>query len=191
MNIKEMIVVEGRDDTANIQRAVVADTIETGGSAINEEVLKRIELAQQRRGVIIFTDPDYPGNRIRTIISKAVPGCKHAFLPREKALSKKGKIGVEHATPEAIRQALYDVRTELINTEKLETTMAWFQLSKYGLVGQPSSQQLRAKLGDRLGIGYCNAKQFEKRLQAFRITQDEFEKKYEEVKQEISDHEEE
>ena len=32
--IKEMIVVEGKDDTAAIRRAVEADTIETGGSAI-------------------------------------------------------------------------------------------------------------------------------------------------------------
>ena len=32
--IKEIIVVEGKDDTVAIKRAVEAETIETGGSAI-------------------------------------------------------------------------------------------------------------------------------------------------------------
>jgi len=90
-----MIVVEGRDDTVAIKRAVEADTIETGGSAINQEKLNKIRLAQERRGVIIFTDPDYAGERIRKIVDQAVPGCKHAFISQEKAISKKGKYGVE------------------------------------------------------------------------------------------------
>ncbi|MCT6903202.1 MAG: ribonuclease M5, partial [Lactobacillus sp.] len=36
MQIKEIIVVEGKDDTTAIKRAVQADTIETNGSAISE-----------------------------------------------------------------------------------------------------------------------------------------------------------
>ncbi len=36
MRIKEFIVVEGKDDTTAIKRAVNADTIETNGSAINQ-----------------------------------------------------------------------------------------------------------------------------------------------------------
>ena len=39
--IKEIIVVEGKDDTVAIKRAVNADTIETNGSAVNESVLSR------------------------------------------------------------------------------------------------------------------------------------------------------
>lgn len=187
MEINEIIVVEGRDDTAAIQRAVKADTIETGGSAINREILERIQLAQERRGVIVFTDPDYPGERIRHIISQAVPGCKHAFLPRHEAKSKKGKIGVEHAAPEAIRHALREVRTAA-PIQKLETT-EWLQLHDYGLVGRSNSQQIRALLGERLGIGYCNAKQFLKRITAFRISQEEFEREYQIVKQEIENEE--
>ncbi|BCE17254.1 hypothetical protein RSC3_04610 [Bacillus paralicheniformis] len=50
MKIKEIIVVEGRDDTAKIKSAVDADTIETNGSAIGEDVIKRIRLAQETRG---------------------------------------------------------------------------------------------------------------------------------------------
>ncbi len=35
MKIKEIIVVEGKDDTTAVRQAVNADTIETNGSAIN------------------------------------------------------------------------------------------------------------------------------------------------------------
>lgn len=91
MKIKEIIVVEGKDDTVAIKRAVDADTIETNGSAIGEHVIEQVKLAQQKRGVIILTDPDYPGERIRKIISEMVPGCKHAFLPKEEALAKRKK----------------------------------------------------------------------------------------------------
>lgn len=83
--IKEIIVVEGRDDTAKIRQAVEADTIETNGSAVDNIILKQIQHAKTKRGVIIFTDPDYPGERIRQIIDNAVPGCKHAFLTRDNA----------------------------------------------------------------------------------------------------------
>lgn len=36
--IEEVIVVEGKDDTKAINRAVNADTIETRGSAVPEEI---------------------------------------------------------------------------------------------------------------------------------------------------------
>ena len=66
--IKEIIVVEGRDDTRRILESVEADTIETNGSAIDEETLKLIKKAHETRGVIVFTDPDFPGEKIRKII---------------------------------------------------------------------------------------------------------------------------
>ena len=52
------------------------------------------------RGVIVSTDPDYNGERIRKIIMEAVPTAKHAFLNRGEATPKsktKGRsLGVEH-----------------------------------------------------------------------------------------------
>ena len=111
MKIKEIIVVEGKDDTTAIQQAVDADTIETNGSAINEETIEKIKLAQETRGVIILTDPDFPGQKIRKTISEQVPGCKHAFIPKEEAIHKHGKgVGVEHASPDTIRRALKDAQ---------------------------------------------------------------------------------
>lgn len=57
------------------------DTYETRGSAINEDDLERIDKLNELRGVIVFTDPDYNGERIRKIIMEAVPTAKHAFEP--------------------------------------------------------------------------------------------------------------
>ncbi|TDF91605.1 ribonuclease M5 [Paenibacillus piri] len=168
--IKEIIVVEGKDDTTAIKRAVDAETIETGGSAINKDILKRIKLAQQRRGVIVLTDPDHAGERIRKIIAAQVPGCKHAFITQEEATSK-GDIGVENASVETIRKALTNVRTDY---ESVESDIRWDDLIAAGLIVHPQAASRRMAAGQSLGIGYCNGKQFYNRCRMFRITREEF-----------------
>ena len=96
MKIREVIVVEGKDDTKRINMAVNADTLETRGSAISDETLDQIEELQEKRGVIVFTDPDFSGEKIRKIIQEAVPGVKHAFLNRRDAVpDHKGSLGVD------------------------------------------------------------------------------------------------
>lgn len=168
--IREVIVVEGRSDTLAVKRAVEADTIETGGSAISEDILDQIRLARAKRGVIIFTDPDFPGEKIRKTISQEVPGCKHAFITREEGEGKRN-LGVENASPEVIRRALAEVRTEVEGGEEL---IPYRKLVEAGLVGGTGARDRRIRLGNRLGIGYANASQLHKRLTMFQITPDEF-----------------
>jgi ribonuclease M5 len=172
MKIREIIVVEGKDDTVAIKRAVDADTIETNGSAINEETLKKIELAAEKRGVIIFTDPDYPGEKIRKTIAHRVQNCKHAFLPKHLAKDKLGRgIGVEHASPDAIRNALRDAhRME----SELEEKITKDDLIYYRLIGDPLAKWRRERLGEILKIGYTNGKQLYKRLKMFQISRELF-----------------
>ncbi|MGN1401628.1 MAG: ribonuclease M5 [Bacillus sp. (in: firmicutes)] len=182
MKLKEVIVVEGKDDTTAIKRAVEADTIETNGSSIGEAVIEQVKLAQERRGVIIFTDPDYPGERIRSIITAKVPGCKQAFLPKSEARPKNGRgIGVEHATPEAIRQALKEAQ---IVKEAFKEEITQQDLLEYGLIGGTGSKARREKLGIKLRIGYTNGKQLYNRLNKFYINRDEFICAIEEIIQE-------
>ncbi|MCL6571786.1 MAG: ribonuclease M5 [Bacillus sp. (in: Bacteria)] len=172
MKIREIIVVEGKDDTTAIKRTLDADTIETNGSAVNQETIEKVRLAQRTRGVIIFTDPDFPGEKIRKTIAEAVPGCKHAFLTKEEAIAKGGKgLGVEHATPESIRGALKHAQTmhetilEEITQEDLLTA---------GLIGGEGSKDRRIAIGKLLKIGYTNGKQLHKRLMMFQISKQEF-----------------
>jgi len=174
LKIKEIIVVEGKDDTTAIKRAVGADTIETNGSAISEETLKRIAHAQEKRGVIVFTDPDYPGRRIRAIIEERIPSVKHAFLSKEKTIAKNGKgLGIEHASDEDIREALKNVYTPNINNN-FEELITLDDLMQAKLIGHPQSKQRRSRLGELLNIGMTNGKQLHKRLVMFQITVEQF-----------------
>lgn len=173
MNIKEIIVVEGKDDTVAIKRAVQADTIETNGSAISKETLERIAHAQDKRGVIVFTDPDYPGRRIRAIIEESVQGVKHAFLAKEKTIAKNGKgLGIEHACDEDIRESLAAVYTPRQTNQPIEITMEDLIVAR--LVAHPEAKLRRAELGNLLQIGYTNGKQLIKRLHMFGISKVQF-----------------
>jgi ribonuclease M5 len=185
VQIKEVIVVEGKDDTAKINQAIEADTIETNGSAVNASVIEQIRHAQEKRGVIIFTDPDYPGERIRHIVSQAVPGCKHAFLSKDKARAKHNKgIGIEHATAESIRAALGQVY-EMDKT--YEPQISREAVIAYGLLGGPQAKQRRKLLGERLAIGHTNGKQLLKRLAMFRISEQLFVETMQRIIQEEED----
>lgn len=168
--IKEIIVVEGKDDIAAVKRAVDAELIATSGLGITDKTIEKIKTAAKNRGVIIFTDPDYAGEKIRKIISQKIPGCKHAFLPRELAIKDKD-IGIENASIDAIRDALSKVKTEVYG--RYEFTME--DLYKYGLLGEENSSILRDKVGAILGIGYGNGKQFLSRLNRYGITREEYE----------------
>ena len=170
--IKEIIVVEGKDDTVAIKRAVNADTIETNGSAVNESVIEQVRLAQKTRGVIIFTDPDFPGQKIRNTITEQVKGCKHAFITKTEARPKSGRgIGVEHASPEAIRNALKDAQTM---DEEAPEEISQQDLVDAGLIGGAGAKDRREKLGTLLSIGFTNGKQLYKRLKMFQISKEVF-----------------
>lgn len=182
MKINEIIVVEGKSDTQAIQRAVQADTIETNGSAVSKATLEAIRHAQSVRGVIVFTDPDIPGEQIRKRISQYVPGCKHAFITRQEGFGGATRsLGIEHASPETIRQALQKVYTE--RTEVKEWISSQL-LREYGLIAGPQSKKRRERLGELLKIGYTNGKQLYKRLNMFQVSQEAFEAAYKLIMQE-------
>lgn len=168
--IKEIIVVEGKDDVSAIKRAIDAETITTGGFGLGSHVIERIKSAAERRGVIIFTDPDFAGEKIRGIISAQVPGCKHAFLPKEQA-TKDGDIGIENASPENIRLALQRARSQSVERSHEFTQN---DLLYNGLIGFEGSAGRRDEVGRILGIGYGNAKQFLSRLNNYGVSREEF-----------------
>lgn len=171
IKIQEVIVVEGKDDTANLRRFYDVDTYETRGSAINDDDLERIEKLNDLRGVIVFTDPDYNGERIRKMIMNAVPNAKHAFLNRGEAKPKsktKGRsLGVEHASFEDLQKALSGVVGYFDDENHFDITRS--DLMRLGLLMDSDSRKRREYLGERLRIGYSNGKQLLKRLELFGI----------------------
>ncbi len=178
MKIKEVIVVEGKHDTQRIKEAVDADTIETGGSSLGEEVLERIEHAGRERGVIVFTDPDSPGDRIRTIVNQRIPGCKNAYLLKSQAKTEK-KVGIEHASLEVIREALYHV-AEAYDGQDL--TLTFEEFVDCGLMGRDDSKERRELLAKEFHIGQANGKTCYKRLNSMRVTKEQILKVLEEHK---------
>ncbi|MDO1604624.1 ribonuclease M5 [Lactobacillus sp. YT155] len=170
--INEIIVVEGKSDTIHLRSFFKGiDTIETKGSAIDEEVIEQIKLAQKNRGVIVLTDPDFNGNKIRQKIIEQIPDAKQAFLPRTKAVPKHSghSLGVEHATKEDLIDALNHVATPKKNSVQIERS----QLIDLKLIGYPESKKLREEVGDKLHIGYGNSKQFLSKVNRFNITIEE------------------
>ena len=168
--IKEIIVVEGKDDISAVKRAVDAELIATNGYGFPKYVKERIKKASESRGVIILTDPDYAGEKIRKEVAKIAKNCKHAYIPRDLAM-KDQDIGVENASPETISKALEKARPLRIKKRE-EYTMK--DMLHHDLTISDNSSTKRDRLGAILGIGYGNTKQFLSRLNNYGIGRDEF-----------------
>ena len=169
--IKEVIVVEGRDDVTAVKRAVEAEIISVSGFGINAKTIERIKEAQKRKGVIVFTDPDTAGEKIRKIISKRVSGVKHAYIDKQEGL-KDGDIGVENASPESIRNALLNAKA-CISEKRNEFQFA--DLMYYKLTGEKDSAERRKFVAKELRIGFSNGKIMLSRLNNYGITREELE----------------
>lgn len=170
--IREIIVVEGKDDITAVKAAVDAEVVATGGYAYGRRLLSVLKTAEKRRGVIIFTDPDFMGEKIRRDLGKKLPLAKHAFLPQRKAV-KDRDIGIENARVEDIRKALADAKPLEIQRREEFTSE---DLRNHRLIGGKDASKRREYLGEILGIGYGNGKKFLQRLNSFGITREEFEK---------------
>ncbi len=169
LSIEEAVVVEGRDDRAAVELAVDAAVIETHGFGISAEKWAELEGAYRRCGLIIFTDPDFSGEKIRRRLTERFPDAKQAFLPQAEA-EKDGDIGIENASPEAIRAALAAARA-VVRSKKGEFCGADLK----ALNGSEGASELRRKLGAELGIGGGNAAAFLKKLNRLGVTREEFE----------------
>jgi ribonuclease M5 len=175
ITIKEVIVVEGRDDESAVKAAADAEIIVTRGYKISEKTWELLAKADAGPGLLILTDPDHAGDQIRSRLAKRFPNAKHAYLPKAESI-KNGDIGIENASPENIASALEkahytqyssgnQVREELFTGEDLQN---------FGLIGEEQSGQRRDQLGKSLGIGYGNAKTFLSRLNHYGITKEEY-----------------
>lgn len=169
--IKEIIVVEGKDDVAAVRQAVEATILITNGMGLTEKRLNEIVELAKRQGVIIFTDPDVPGTMIRNCIAEKIPNAKHAFLSRKAARHPvTGKLGIEYASAADIQNALaacYATTQEV--TEPLYTMS---DLMHWGLVGRSDAFKRRAQFCDLLHLGQANGKALLKRLNQFAIEEE-------------------
>lgn len=176
--IKELIVVEGKNDAHAVRLALgEVDIIWTEGYGLTKTKLDYIAEMANRQGVIVFTDPDTVGEQIRNRIRAQVPQAKHVYLTR-KAATKQGDIGVENAAVHEIRIAFAHIQQD---QESLVENFTIEDLFLVGLVGSSRAGEYRLALGRKLGIGDTNAKQFLHRLNRFGISRELFFQAIEEV----------
>ena len=118
LHIKETIVVEGRYDKEKLKRVTDAPIICTGGFDLykNKNTVKAICSMAEKTGVIILTDSDRAGFRIRSYIKQCTGGrgsVKHAYIPtvlgkerRKDKAGKEGILGVEGIDEETLAEIL-------------------------------------------------------------------------------------
>lgn len=164
-----VLVVEGKMDKDLIESFMDVDIITTNGSEVSRETIEYIREIAKKRDVIILTDPDTPGKRIRDIINNEVPGLMNAFVPKNKCI-KGHKVGVAESSKEVVLEALnHLIPSTPSPTSDLEIT----DLYDLGLIGQPSSTEKRQKVEEKLHLGHTNGKTLLARLKALGISKKE------------------
>lgn len=162
IKINEAIIVEGKYDKIKLSSIVDAVIIITNGFGIfrDEEKMELIRYYARKTGIIILTDSDSAGRKIRGFIKGAVPDGRimNVYIPdvfgkekRKVKPSAEGKLGVEGI----------DVRTLLDAFEKAGVTaserttepdITKYTLFELGLSGGPGSSEKRKQLQKKLGL---------------------------------------
>ena len=169
--IKEVIVVEGANDTKRLKSFFDVDTIETHGLGLKKETIELIKDINSKRGIILFLDPDTPGEKIRKRLNDEIPNLKNAFVLKENAKTKK-KVGIEHADKQTLQEALNNLITYSNNNNSLSQE----EYNSLGLNGESDSVEKRNKLSKIFHTGKCNSKTMFKRLNMLGITIKDIEK---------------
>ena len=117
LRVGEIILVEGKYDAAKLSSLVDGLILPTDGFSIFKNAGLRALILQlgAKRGVVVLTDSDAAGFRIRTYINNFAANIpvKNAYVPaipgkekRKAQPGKEGLLGVEGVPAEAITEAL-------------------------------------------------------------------------------------
>lgn len=161
LKIKEAIVVEGKYDKIKLSRLFDTLIIPTHGFDIykNKNKLNMLKQVAEKNGIIILTDSDSAGFRIRNHIRQCLGDVKvkNAYIPevegkekRKDTPSKEGFLGVEGIDDQLIIQAVME-QTQA-DCEKPGPEITKMDFYEFGLTGRENSSDLRAKLCKKLGL---------------------------------------
>ena len=165
-----VIVVEGTSDKALLENFIDAEIVITNGSDVPCETIEYLKALSKNKTIVVLTDPDSPGKRIRDVLDREIPGLLHAFIPKAKAI-KKRKVGVAESDKDTILEALNHLCPSA--PAKNESPITYGDLVELGLVGTPDSSKKREEVGKKLHIGFGNGKTFLNRLNALGVSKEE------------------
>lgn len=169
---QNVIVVEGKMDKDLLESFLDVDIVTTNGSEVSRETINYVKELTKTRTVVVLTDPDAPGKRIRDILNNEIPGLYNAFIPKNKAI-KKHKVGVAESDKETIMEALNNLM--LPEGNKPESDLTMNDLYDLELIGHPESTEKRTKLEIKLHIDQVNGKTLLKRLKTIGLNRKDLE----------------
>jgi len=164
--IKEAIVVEGAYDRIKLSGFIDGVIIQTNGFTVfkDKNKLKTLKTLAENGGIVILTDSDTAGFRIRSYIKQYIISgdVKNAYIPeikgkekRKNQPSKEGLLGVEGVTEEIIIKALKEAGCEINGQAEQEAKVRPItktDLYLLGLSGGEESARKRKALCERLGV---------------------------------------
>lgn len=160
------IIVEGKYDKIRLSGFIDAVIIETDGFCIFSDSEKRafIRHLARTKGIIIMTDSDAAGFRIRNFIRNIASDGKiiNVYIPdvfgkerRKNEPSKEGKLGVEGLSEEIISEALKKAGVMSSSGEKTSVSshiVTTADLYEDGLTGCKDSKEKKYRLLKKLGL---------------------------------------
>lgn len=169
---EQIVVVEGKNDVIRLKQVFKdINVVSVNGSAIKEDIVEMLISKQDTHEIIICTDPDYPGLKIRHELETRLTNVSHVFLERHKSFSRnRKKIGLEHLSNADIIEAFNNV---LKQTSKTMSDVDLEFLYDAKLVGHENSKANREKIAKELNLGYVNGKTLLSRIKIFNITKDD------------------
>lgn len=162
IKINEAIIVEGKYDKIKLSSIVDAVIIITNGFGIfkDAEKLELIRYYAKKTGIVILTDSDSAGRRIRGYIKGAVKEGRitNVYIPdifgKEKRKTKpsaEGKLGVEGIDVKTLTAAFE--KSGIMASERANTSdITKLTLYELGLSGGDRSRELRERLQVSLGL---------------------------------------
>lgn len=163
IKVRQPIIVEGRYDRIRLSALIDGVIIETGGFRIfkDKELLYSLRHIAGTTGLILLTDSDQAGFRIRNFLKNALgPNAKltQIYIPsikgverRKQAPSAEGLLGVEGMDTQTLRAAFEraGVGCEAVVQKSNLTTADLFEV---GLTGKPESAARRRALLRQLNL---------------------------------------
>ena len=163
IKVKEVIIVEGRYDKIKLSSLIDGLIIETNGFGIfkDKEKMELIRRLAPERGILILTDSDSAGFKIRSYIGGSIPKkfVKHAYIPdvfgkekRKTEYSKEGKIGVEGIEKDTILKALKAAGVTADEVPERNRLITKLDLYEDGFTGGQNSSERRLTLLKALNL---------------------------------------
>lgn len=162
LRVEEVVLVEGKYDAVKLADLVDGLILTTNGFSIfhSEEAKRLILELGKKRGIIVLTDSDAAGFRIRSYINQFARGItvKNAYIPaiagkekRKAAPSKEGLLGVEGAPAEAILTALRTAGAHE-RASRAGRAITYADLYEWGLSGTAGSAEVRRAWLQSIGL---------------------------------------